>query len=686
MRLVVDVENTVTDRNGKMHLDPYEPTNTLTMVGLGNADTDSEPHVFTFDHAEKPSQDATKLRQVLKQASVIIMHNAQHDLQWLWSCGFEFDCDIYDTMLAEYLLCRGLKKRLSLQECAERYELPHLKEDTLKEYFKKGYTTRDIPHDELTSYLKSDIRVTRELYKRLTTRYKDKENESLHNVLSITNKVCKTLTRMYMNGMKVDRAELDKVRQEFEQEKLSLETSLQAQVRELMGDTPINLNSPEQLSQLIYSKKVKDKKIWGEDLFTHIKDKDGFKSCVFANTVPMYKTRARQCSECRGEKRIFKTKKDGTLFKKPNICKKCMGNGYLLDIVLDAQDRRVVGGLRFMPPTKAWVSANGFSTAKGHLDTLENIAVSNNMIPQSKFIASVKRLSALDSYLSAFVQGIDTFTKPDELLHVGLTQHITSTGRFSGRNPNMQNMPRGSTFPVKRVFVSRWKDGQILEADFAQLEFRVAAYLSQDKIAMDEVKTGFDVHSYTAKVISDAGQPTSRQVAKMHTFAPLYGASGFGRTKAEASYYRHFNEKYKGIASWHQKLANEAMETKRIVTPSGRQYEFPQVERRTNGSVTFFTMIKNYPVQGFATGCIVPIILLEFEKRLDKLNSCLVNTVHDSIVIDVHPNEVDEVIAAVAQLNQNLHDIIYKYYHIDFNVPLLLEAKIGKNWLDTREI
>ena len=79
------------------------------------------------------------------------------------------------------------------------------------------------------------------------------------------------------------------------------------------------------------------------------------------------------------------------------------------------------------------------------------------------------------------MDGITNYTKEDGFLHVGLTQHITSTGRFSGRNPNMQNMPRGGTFPVKKVFVSRWQGGQILEADFAQLEFRVAAYLSQDE-------------------------------------------------------------------------------------------------------------------------------------------------------------------------------------------------------------
>ena len=62
-----------------------------------------------------------------------------------------------------------------------------------------------------------------------------------------------------------------------------------------------------------------------------------------------------------------------------------------------------------------------------------------------------------------------------------------------------------------------------MEADFAQLEFRAAAFLSQDKTAIDEVINGFDVHSYTASIISDAGQPTDRQTAKAHTFAPFMG-------------------------------------------------------------------------------------------------------------------------------------------------------------------
>ena len=227
-----------------------------------------------------------------------------------------------------------------------------------------------------------------------------------------------------------------------------------------------------------------------------------------------------------------------------------------------------------------------------------------------------------------------------------------------------------------------------MEADFAQLEFRVAAFLSQDKTAIDEVTTGFDVHSYTAKVISDAGQHMSRQEAKAHTFAPLYGASGFGRTQAEAEYYQQFTKKYSGIARWHTSLASEALSTGKITTPSGREFAFPDVQRRRNGSVTYFTQIKNYPVQSFATADIVPICLIYIDKLMgvNQMWSCIVNTVHDSIVIDVHPDETEKVLKVINRTNEMLTSLVNKKWNIDFNVPLLLEAKIGDNWLDTKDV
>ena len=682
MKLVLDVENTTQKRNDKLHLDPYEEGNFLVQVGMQNADKADETFLVNIDHLEaKDTSGAGRklVQDILDMTTLLIMHNAQHDLMWLWECGFKYDGKIYDTMLAEYILLRGQKDSLSLDGCAQRRELSSQKDDTLKRYFKEGYNTNEIPLDELTYYLKCDLDTTRELYHDLESDYAKQESQSLCTIRDITFNTCRTLTRMYMSGFKVDRAALDAVRKEYEEEKAAIEDKLQHKVREIMGDTPINLNSKQQMSEVVFSRRVNNKKEW-VDLFEHTKDKKEFKQAVEANSSVVRRTKAFTCPECKGVGKVYKVKKDGTKFARPNKCKDCEARGYQLKAT------NVLAGLGFAAPSKKWVSANGFSTGKDNLDVLIATAKNNNMGDAISFLMDLKRLSAVSSYLSSFVEGIDTFTKGDGFLHVGLTQHITATGRFSGRNPNMQNMPRGGTFPVKRVFISRWEGGHVLEADFAQLEFRAAAFLAQDETAMHEIETGFDVHSYTAKVITDAGQKTSRQEGKAHTFAPLFGATGYGRSKAEEAYYIHFIEKYKGIAAWHKNLADEAVRFNKITNVSGRQYAFPDVRRNQRGGVTHFTMIKNYPVQGFATGDVVPVVLIELEERLSHLHSCLVNTVHDSTVVDVHPNEREEVLQIIDDMNEGLNDLIEKAYGVVMNVPLLLESKIGPNWLDVDDV
>ena len=679
MKLTLDVENTVTKRGGKLHLDPFEPDNSLTMVGM--LTDQGVERIVTFDHSEVDADEHghVLVQEFLDAATVLIMHNAAHDLLWLWESGFKYDGAVFDTMLAEYVLQRGIKEPLSLEACAERYELDTKKQDTLKEYFKKGYSTRDIPHAELCEYLSADLHATQQLSDKLVYRLNTQADARLMPTVTLTNEVAVCLSRIYQRGFTVDVAKLDEVRQEFEQEKRQLIDDLQVHVRKLMGDTPINLNSPEQLSWVIYSRKVLDKPYWGNAIDPYMADAD-FRSLMAGGTERMYKTKAEQCRECNGTGQIRKVKKDGTPFAKTNKCPSCNGDGYHL-IPSDK-----LAGLKFKPPSAKWASANGFSTSKTNLELLEAVAKSKGMDDAVDFLSKVRRLSAVDTYLSSFVDGIALHTKQDGKLHVRLLQHRTATGRFSGADPNMQNMPRGGTFPVKKVFVSRFAGGKVMEADFAQLEFRAAAFLSQDGVAIEEVSTGFDVHAYTAKVITDAGQHTTRQDAKAHTFAPLYGASGYGRSQSEAAYYKHFNEKYKGVAAWHSRLAKEAVNTRHITTPSGTQFAFPDVVRRANGTVSFFTQIKNYPVQSFATADIVPVALLHIDTLLKDMRSCVVNSVHDSIVIDVHPDEEQQVIKVIQDTNDVLPSLITSRWGVVFNVPLLLEAKIGKNWLDTKEI
>ncbi len=682
MRLVLDVENSTTLRNGKKHMDPFEISNHLVQVGMVNADNHDELHIVNIDHDEakdKSGAGRKLVQDILDITTLLIMHNAQHDLMWLWESGFKYDGLIYDTMLAEYVLDRGQRNALSLGACAERRNLEVQKDDTLKRYFKEGYNTNEIPLDELSFYLRCDILSTSWLFHSIEADYAKPEAETLAVIRDTTFATCKTLTRMYMSGIKVDLQELERVRELFEAERAELEDRLQKKVRKIMGDTPVSLTSNEQMSQVIFSRRMTNKKEWA-DLFEFTSTVDEYKDAVKANSKPVYRTKAFTCPTCEGQGKTYKTKKDGTRFAKPNKCKDCDTRGFQLT------ETQQIAGLRFSAPNKSWVSANGFSTSKDNLEVLAATARNNNMSEAEDFLNDLKRLSAISSYLSAFVEGIANFTKHDGFLHVALTQHITATGRFSGRNPNMQNMPRGGTFPVKRVFVSRWDGGKIMEADFAQLEFRTAAFLAQDEKAMEEIATGFDVHSYTAQVITDAGQKTSRQDAKAHTFAPLFGATGYGRSKAEAAYYKHFVEKYEGIAAWHKQLGDEALRFMKITNVSGRQYAFPDVRRRDNGMPSHFTMIKNYPVQGFATGDVVPIVLNELHELLQPMHSCVVNSVHDSMVVDVHPDEEQQVLDIIELLNKNINDLVEKTYNVKMNVPLLLEAKIGPNWLDTVDV
>jgi len=679
MKLTLDVENTVTKRAGKLQLDPYEYENELVMVGM--LDDQGNETIVTFEHSEvAPTHHGyTTVQNKLNEATVLIGHNIGHDLVWLWESGFRYDGPVFDTMMMEYLILRGVKQPLSLEACALRYELDTKKQDTLKAYLKQGVSVRDIPHAELSEYLSADLHATQQLAHELRVKLVGTEASGMHNVAHLTNQMVITLAKIYDRGFKVDMTALEGVRIAFEEERKEVLLYLEGKVRELMGDVPLNLSSPEQLSTLIYSRKPMNKSTWINKIDPYM-GQTAFKQLIREETDVVFKSHVKRCADCYGSGKLRKEKKDGTPYSKQSKCNSCGGNGY------HVIPTSTIGGLKFNAPNAKWATANGFSTNRKNLELLANSARSKGLTDALEFLEKVQRLSALDTYLSSFVGGIANNVKSDGMLHVRLNQHMTSTGRLSGKEPNMQNMPRGGTFPVKRVFVSRFNGGKILEADFAQLEFRVAAYLSQDPIAIKEVTEGFDVHAYTAKIITDAGQTTSRQDAKAHTFAPLYGASGYGRSKAEAAYYTHFTEKYKGIANWHNTLAKEALNTGKITTPSGREFSFPDVQRNARGRISYFTQIKNYPVQSFATADIVPVALLWIETLLKGKKSCIVNTVHDSIVIDVHPEEEDHVLWAIKDCSINMSLHIHYHFGIRINVPLLLESKIGNNWLDIKDV
>ena len=113
MITILDVENTTCKRDGKQHFDPFEAENELVMVGMLSGDMET---VVTFTHSdEEPTVGGEGITQdILDATTLLVCHNAVHDLTWIWECGFKYEGKIYDTMLGEYILNKGIKSPLNL--------------------------------------------------------------------------------------------------------------------------------------------------------------------------------------------------------------------------------------------------------------------------------------------------------------------------------------------------------------------------------------------------------------------------------------------------------------------------------------------------------------------------------------------------------------------------------------------
>ena len=509
---------------------------------------------------------------------------------------------------------------------------------------------------------------------------------SMVPTLKMSMELTKVLADVEMNGLHINVDALNNIKVKFEKELVDLQKYLNEKVKVFMGDTPVNLDSPEDRSRLFYSMKVVDKKLWArrfnigyEDRgntrkpkrrtnFSTIKD---FYAEINSLARAEFKTHGTICHNCQGTGKYTYMKKDGTPSHLKRNCKTCDTKGLLFK----NKDERA--GLKLKPRNVIDCSSMGFKTDKvvleNHLSTTKGV--------EHEFLKRYVRYSAIRTYLRTFVEGMLKAIQKDGKVHPQFMQCVTSTGRLSSRNPNFQNMPRGNTFPVRECVTSRWEGGKIMEGDYSQLEFRVAGFLAQDEQVLEDIKNKVDVHNYTAKILG-----VSRQKAKADTFKPLYG--GILGTPKQMQYYRAFKNKYSGITRWHRELQNEALMTSKIKLPSGRQYFFANVERLRGGGVTNSTSIKNYPVQGFATADLLPIALINLNKLLTnrKLKSIVCNTVHDSIVLDVYPNEDEKAIETLKEAMLSISDECYKRYGFKYTMPVGIELKIGNDWLNMKEI
>ena len=708
MITIIDLEtSTKPNKNGKLDPSPYMEENFILGIGWSAAvypgDDKGTCHYIHVPHEDTSASWMAKkisVQKLLDGTNLLVGHNLKFDLSWLNREGFKYSGRVYDTMIGEYVLARGERKSLSLEETCKRRKLSLKASDSLQEYLKDGKGYENIPKEVLREYCLQDIKSTVELFHAQIKDLKHQDNKGLMKTVKMSNEFLLVLTDMENNGIAIDMDALSAVEHEYKKEYRELEESISDNIRDKMGDAKVNLSSPEQLSQLIFSRKVTDKRKWasafnigmdkstGKPLRRHRLSQKEFVSAIQKYTEPVFKATAVSCVDCSGEGYIQKFKVNGAPYKNLTRCIPCKGEGTVLS---STGKQGGFGQLKaFLARNKysvQMVSDGGFKTDK---QTLIDLGRSDGKIKD--FANKLTRYGAVDTYLNTFVNGIkmnvalgdtlDTvFSKnTDAFLHPSFRQCVTATGRLSSRNPNFQNQPRVNTFPIRKVVISRYPGGMIIDTDFSQLEFRAAVFLAQDEQGMQDVRDGIDVHQFTADVIG-----VSRQDAKAHTFKPLYG--GTSGTEDERRYYQTFLKKYKDISTMHDAWLVDVLRKGTLVLPTGREYSFRNVTRYPSGGVSGGTKIKNYPVQGFATADIVPVACIYVWREMKKrglTKSKMINTVHDSIVSDAHPDELKEMLDIHSNIGYATKELMKEMYDIDFNLDLDVETKFGENWLDMK--
>ncbi len=298
-----------------------------------------------------------------------------------------------------------------------------------------------------------------------------------------------------------------------------------------------------------------------------------------------------------------------------------------------------------------------------------------------KFLALKQEATLLSSALSKYITKMDECcVQSDGELYATFNQSVTKTGRLSSSGGTYKIQFQNMAKEYKPLFTA--SPGMVLmEVDASQLEFRVAADICRDSVALSDIRNGRDVHQHTADVLTAAGQPTSRGDAKPFTFRPLYGGSS--GTDAVRSYCKAFNERYQGIYKMQSGWTVEVLKNGQYTLPWGATFYFPGTIADKNGYIENSTNIFNYPIQAFATAEIIPLLLIRFWRRIKDLHleARVLNTVHDSILIELPEKEIDQIKQiAIDIFTREVYNELKARYNYEAVVPFGVSIKVGTHW------
>lgn len=308
---------------------------------------------------------------------------------------------------------------------------------------------------------------------------------------------------------------------------------------------------------------------------------------------------------------------------------------------------------------------------------------------QEKSIRGILALRRVNKLLGTYVTPMrDEHLMPDGRVHPTYKLATAVTGRLSCENPNFQNMPPR----FRKMFVSRFKDGYIVQADFSQMELRVLAHCSGEPRLLEAFEKDRDVHLETAMAVlgkrAKSITKQERALAKMVNFAILYGAgpgriageTGMSFADAEEFIHKYFKA-MPDVRAWIHQIHREVLKNQEVTTLFGRKRRLPFDDPESENGKRAMRQGVNTVIQSPASD-INGLCMADIHSIMRRgMDSLIIGTVHDSIIYDCTKRELDDVLMMTQEVCERPNT---KWYGFELDVPLKVDLSFGPNWYDQK--
>ncbi|MGD9277710.1 MAG: DNA polymerase I [Desulfobacterales bacterium] len=332
-----------------------------------------------------------------------------------------------------------------------------------------------------------------------------------------------------------------------------------------------------------------------------------------------------------------------------------------------------------LPVQKKTVKKTGYST---------DVNVLTALADQHELPELILRHRALSKLKSTYTDALLDLVHPETgRIHTSYNQTVTATGRLSSSDPNLQNIPIRTEqgMEIRRAFIPR-QGWTLVSADYSQIELRILAHYADDEILIKAFKDDEDIHTRTAtevfQVFPSMITPELRRQAKAINFGIIYGMSPYGLSKElnisrkmAKTYIDNYFARYSGVKKFVDQTIAVARETQKTSTLLGRIRLLPDINSANKTVRDFAERIAiNTPIQGTAADLIkLAMIHVDAAFSEKNLNAAMLLSVHDEIVFEVPPTELETAKILVKEIMEGIWDL---------KAPLKVNITSGGNWAE----